>query len=158
LGTQSLPKFFTRKVSALSSFGSYSGFWITLVRYVLVTGRNFFFLILRLYYIIFFLFCQTPAFNQIWSHIVPVPGLEGRETRPGKIFSLFGKKLIRFRARPSSTFVSNGPGLREVGSARPGAARFQRKMGAYEVFLGSTSPQPPKNYKNITKLLRKFNI
>ena len=53
-----------------------------------------------------------------------------------KIFSIFGKKLTRFSGPQGPTFVSNGPGLREVGSARPRAARFQRKMGAYGVFFG----------------------
>jgi hypothetical protein len=156
LGTQSLPKFFTRKVSALSSFGSYSGFWITLVRYVLVAGRNFFFLILRLYYIIFFLFCQTPAFKLDRVAYGPCRGLEGRVSRPGQIFSLFGKKLIRFRARPSSTFVSNGPGLREVGSARPGAARFQRKMGAYGTFLWALGAPGPKMLRKCYKFYKKM--
>ena len=64
-------------------------------------------------------------------------GARGRAWRaPGKIFSIFGKKLTRFSGPQGPTFVSNGPGLREVGSARPRAARFQRKMGAYGVFFG----------------------
>ena len=65
-----------------------------------------------------------------------VPGQGPAKRAPGKIFFIFGKKLTRFSGPQGPTFVSNGPGLREVGSARPRAARFQRKMGAYGVFFG----------------------
>lgn len=77
-----------------------------------------------------------PAFNETGSHMAPA-GAWGPPSAPRKkIFSIFGKKLTRFSGLQGPTFVSNGPGLREVGSARPRAARFQRKMGAYGVFFG----------------------
>ena len=122
-------------------------------------GKKFFlpYLTIILYHIFFIL--SNASFQLDLVAYLICSRSEGRETRPGQIFFLFGKKLIRFRARPSSTFVSNGPGLREVGSARPGAARFQRKMGAYGTFSGVWGPLDPqmlqkcyKFYKKMTKI------
>lgn len=83
--------------------------------------------------------------------MAPVPG-QGRAWRaPGKIFSIFGKKLTRFSGPQGPTFVSNGPGLREVGSARPRAARFQRKVGAYGMFFSLCGLKCCENVTNFTK-------
>jgi len=135
----------------------YVGFWINLVRLLEEAEKNFFSTFTIILYQNFFIlsnarFQWRPGPYGLWT------GLRARQARPGRIFSLFGKKLIRLAGPQGPIFVSNGPGFREVGPPRPRAARFQRKMGAYGGFSALRAFKPPKNYKKMTKMLQKFNI
>lgn len=136
----------------------YIGFWINLVRLLEEAEKKFFSTFTIILYQNFFIlsnarFQWRPGPYGLWT------GYRARLARPGRIFSLFGKKLIRLAGPQGPIFVSNGPGFREVGPPRPRAARFQRKMGAYRAFFGSASLQSPqmlqKYYKNdeiVTKI------
>lgn len=155
LGTQSLPKIFSRKRKPVLILACYVGFWINLVRLLEEAGKNFFSTFTIILYHIFFILSNA-RFQ--WR-----PGPYGACSRPRGALSAPGQSFFPFREKIDSSRGLARPDFcfewsRLSGGRPPAPPRgpLSTKNRRIWWFFGSASLQTTqklqKYYENVTKI------